>query len=164
MAEVAAQLKPFHDAIEALRAELNRVGEHGRKLWRNGTRTGNEPPGYLEVAREQDKERINALMENQASMDLKLDTLLAAKNVSDGSAQGAESTKEGWRKKATLVLQIAGLLVALTMAAIGIASFVAALKIKSGELSVPIEWHNKQSLTYTADDSPPQDARTPNLQ
>jgi hypothetical protein len=60
MAEIERQLEPFKRSLDANTKATEAIGRWKLALWSNGS---GGPPGYLEIAREQDKEQFRKIFE-----------------------------------------------------------------------------------------------------
>ena len=112
MDEVIRHINPLKVALEKMSSVLDRATSTLRTLYSNGS---GGPPGYLEVAREEDDERYNRLEKASLSQaeDIKVikETLLLTK---DREARRAEMTKKvwkiGWKIGAALLAGLASLI------------------------------------------------------
>lgn len=119
MEEVERQLKPFRDSLDKNTRETEGISRWKLALWSNGS---GGPPGYLEIARAQDKDWKDALIK-------KVDALTDAQTL----RAGEEIWHSKWFKKWATIATITIALLALVL---GVFTFFEGRRVATGELKI----------------------------
>lgn len=143
MEEVERQLKPFKESLDKNTGDTESIKLKLRSLFRNGS---GGLPGYLEVAREQDKEWKDKLL-------LEVEALKKAQTYRAGEEEGHAR----WFKKWATIITIAISILAL---AVGFFTFFEGRRVATGELKIS---HQVTDAVVSSSQHPPQEASEPSL-
>lgn len=143
MEEVALQIKPFAEHLGDLSVRL-------RSLYRNGDKGA---PGFLEVAREQDQEKLDELVKAQQETLKQLREVQDSRRHELGKQEGrAEAVKDSdrtmkiWLGVLTIVIAFLGLVI----------MFIEMNRVKTGELVLPKVFQKSHNWEYSSVKRQPQ--------
>lgn len=160
VAEVASQLTPLKTTLARLEIGLEKAASFMLKLWSNGS---GGPPGYLEIAREEDLQRERKRDSQVVTILEEVRELREGRIRDDGAEAGIEENEERDRRRGKFgidrVMMILGILTLLAI----LATLVWDIKTHSGKSSILDIFHS-ENPSFALSSSRPQDASIPPLE
>jgi hypothetical protein len=162
MDEVASQLKPFRELLDMNTRMTESINRWKLSLWSNGS---GGPPGYLEIAREEDKIREEKRDHQTSEIMMEMKELRDKFLVRSGEEIGKGKLEQKNREHSKSWVEKWGLAAAIISAIIGFLGMLIALgvlivdmKIKVGEINPKIGHSYPTNMEYDALKRPPQTA------
>lgn len=146
--QVAIHIRPLAEELADVKTRL-------RSLYRNGDKVG--APGFLDMRVEAEDKRYADLLESQQETHKDIQTILLRQMQEDGRAAGREVASQerrvndkGKQDRVTMWANIILAVVGLLTLALGIATLIGAVKVRSGELVFPHLSSQRNSETVAA--------------
>lgn len=165
MEEVQTQLKPFKEALDINTRMTEAINRWKLSLWSNGS---GGPPGYLEVAREEDKNRedkrdrqtkeiLNEIKELHDKYLVKSGEEIGVGKRDSENRQHNKSWVEKWGLNATIAIAV----ITFFAMIIALGTLIVDMKLRVGEIKPQIGHSSSHSSEYADDKQPPQTALEP---
>lgn len=160
--EVEKQITPFRELLAINTRMTEAINRWKLSLWSNGS---GGPPGYLEIARDEDKVRedkrdrqTNAIMSEIREIRDKY-LLQSGQEIGEGKNEKLrERRQKSWIEKWGLATMIVSAIITFLGMIIALGALIVDMKIKVGELNPKIGHSQPAPAEYAVDKLPPESA------